>query len=695
MQGGNRRSLIPFLMSTVILLSLLSLAPPIFAQQVTAPSSGTVWHRGETQTITWTGFTGNFVRIELLRGSSKVAILSSMARNTGSFNWVILYNTKTASDYRIRVTGLSRPNPSDRSDSFTITGPTLTVRSPNGGETWRIGSPRTIKWRTSAAGGTVRIELFNGSSRVTTITPAAPNTGSFAWNIPRSLKKSSKYRVHIVSNGMEHPEDFSDAYFTIKYPSINVTSPNDSTITWKRRGTYDINWVNTGNPGSVVRIDLYRGSTRRWAITNSAPNTGLFSWTVPPDISGSSDYRVKVTSANFPQYSDLSDQPFTISAELLPACRVTIASPAGDPTSSDTAVVSSSEISFDNSVPGLLTVHCQFRVQAGMVAGIASKVRAAITTVDDSTLQWIDPATGNPSPWAGATAGQPTGANTAMGLPVYNPTTGFFEIDAVYTNLPTNNSGFGLKTIWAQIVEGTDVLSQDSQPIEVFYTREEFNNPGVGRDTGPNWYYYWKTGNVIAVSPGPTAPVVLPGWEYEFDPFSYGFYVHGDDHIHVSDLAATNDTSSPFNLINKYTGAAITVGANGVGPDMCAICIVHEMLHKRFGDHLTGLIAAAEADGNDYDDFYDDADDDGIPNGMEIQPVFTDPVDGTTINFNFVSSVSDPDTYNMAGTYNAAYATYGDEEVRCRMIERIHNCVVNYADDWAFPGTNTAPPYTP
>ncbi len=69
--------------------------------------------------------------------------------------------------------------------NFTVTSgiqPSITVLSPNGGETWAIGSTQTISWNSTNApsGSWVALYLTNGSF----IAQGLAATGSYSWQIP-------------------------------------------------------------------------------------------------------------------------------------------------------------------------------------------------------------------------------------------------------------------------------------------------------------------------------------------------------------------------------------------------------------------------------------------------------------------------------------------------------------------------------
>ena len=72
----------------------------------------------------------------------------------------------TGSDYRVSVQSISQPTVKDMSNNyFTIapetTTPTITVTSPNGGETLKRGNTYTVSWSyTGSPGSTVKACAF-------------------------------------------------------------------------------------------------------------------------------------------------------------------------------------------------------------------------------------------------------------------------------------------------------------------------------------------------------------------------------------------------------------------------------------------------------------------------------------------------------------------------------------------------------
>lgn len=159
------------------------------------------------------------------------------------------------------TTPTNAQNQNSNSSSVPISTPTITVSSPNGGETLKAGGTYKIKWQTSSAFSSdypkVSITLVGGS-RDQAITPdqtiIANNTGSYDWTIPnvqlstyiqdvsggsytlKNISGQKQFKFLITgypqkSTRAEGPLDYSDNYFT-------VTSPSVSTLKTYQNSTY-------------------------------------------------------------------------------------------------------------------------------------------------------------------------------------------------------------------------------------------------------------------------------------------------------------------------------------------------------------------------------------------------------------------------------------------------------------------------
>ncbi|MBI1805211.1 MAG: T9SS type A sorting domain-containing protein [Ignavibacteriae bacterium] len=102
--------------------------------------------------------------------------------------------------------------------------PTLTLTSPNGGETWIAGSSNAITW--SALGiSAVKIEYStnNGSTWSTVTSSTAASTGSYIWSVPNI--STVQALVRISDTGNPSTNDVSNSPFTITSgESVSVRS---------------------------------------------------------------------------------------------------------------------------------------------------------------------------------------------------------------------------------------------------------------------------------------------------------------------------------------------------------------------------------------------------------------------------------------------------------------------------------------
>jgi beta-lactamase superfamily II metal-dependent hydrolase len=139
---------------------------------------------------------------------------------------------------------------------------TLTVTSPNGGESWSGNSTRNITWASSNVSN-VKLEytLNNGTSWTVIASSVAASTGTYAWTVPNSASTQARVRATDALNGT--PVDTSDGLFT-----ITSSSP----------GQVIINEILANEPGSstsgefveLVNVGGTSISIAGWTITVGA-----------------------------------------------------------------------------------------------------------------------------------------------------------------------------------------------------------------------------------------------------------------------------------------------------------------------------------------------------------------------------------------------------------------------------------------
>ena len=105
----------------------------------------------------------------------------------------------------------------------------LTLVSPNGGESWSIGSTHTIQWSyTGTPGTTLTIKLLHNDNLYSTLSASTPlgtsGTGSFNWTPAMTLPSDTTYSIRITSNQNSSYTDTSDANFSLtSAPSYTLT----------------------------------------------------------------------------------------------------------------------------------------------------------------------------------------------------------------------------------------------------------------------------------------------------------------------------------------------------------------------------------------------------------------------------------------------------------------------------------------
>lgn len=182
---------------------------------------------------------------------------------------------------------------------------TITVVSPNGGESLSAGSPYNISWSftpTTTAQDIFTIDLLvNNTFYLQIATNISSNT--FAWNIPTNLADRNDYRVRVSRIGNTANNDISDAPFSIRGGrSITIAALTNSVFV--RGATVPINWTylfNFINPllpaNDNVRIDLFlNGSLAQNIVPFIAANTGTSSWIVPAMQAIGNNYQIRITS---------------------------------------------------------------------------------------------------------------------------------------------------------------------------------------------------------------------------------------------------------------------------------------------------------------------------------------------------------------------------------------------------------------
>jgi PKD repeat protein len=228
----------------------------------------------------------------------------------------------TYGTYFVTLTVTDNEGSSDsKTKSITVSQPpsSITVSSPNGGETWYKGDTYTVTWTSENTGDYVKIELYKKSasysssdSYVSTIASSTSNDGSYSWVIPNNLVSESSYKIKIIPL-LDDSISGDSGYFAIEnIPFIAVSSINENEI-WYRGDTYTITW-DSDNVGNYVKIELYKNDSYVMTIASDeyASYYQYYQWAIPDTLEPSSDYKIKITSMSDSSVCDYCDGYLTI-----------------------------------------------------------------------------------------------------------------------------------------------------------------------------------------------------------------------------------------------------------------------------------------------------------------------------------------------------------------------------------------------
>lgn len=319
---------------------------------VVSPNGGEAFATGSTQLIQWAANTVTSVNIEWSanQGSTWSTVAQNIPANTGSYSWPVGLTpsagnlirisdavfTNTRRDTSDQVFALYGPDNAkyagggfDGHALSTNLAPSLTLLTPNGGETWNSQTQQIITWnQVNVSLVNLEYSVNNGSSWTVIQTNAPGSAGQFAWLVPNNGSNTSLVRILDADNS--GAADTSDVVFDIpsltdlKYagggfdgndveenipPVLTLTSPNGGEF-WYAGSVQQIQWTVTNI--QTVSLDYSTDNGSSWnVITSATPAAqGNFSWTVP-NVAGN-QMMVRVTDIGSGVLNDISDAVFEI-----------------------------------------------------------------------------------------------------------------------------------------------------------------------------------------------------------------------------------------------------------------------------------------------------------------------------------------------------------------------------------------------
>lgn len=155
-----------------------------------------------------------------------------------------------------------------------ISGTSVALTSPNGGESWQAGDAHNITWTQRDLSGTATIALYKGGVKAADIGTVSVTAGTYGWTIPRATAAGTDYRVRI---NLGSTVDESDANFTILEANIPRIEVSPSTL------KFAASTLGDSTQGQKVLLIDGKGGQLHWTATPSA------AWISASPTSGTGD----------------------------------------------------------------------------------------------------------------------------------------------------------------------------------------------------------------------------------------------------------------------------------------------------------------------------------------------------------------------------------------------------------------------
>lgn len=192
-----------------------------------------------------------------------------------------------------------------------------TIISPVASVNWSTGSTQLIYFIGGDHTDSANIDLYKGGSfHSSIVTNRSPATGrKFSWTLPTNIVTGSDYKIRVTLNHTSGGTTIIDSgVFAITNMAPNtvaVLSPNGNQ-SLSIGAAVPITWVSA--LGSNVKIELLKNGTSVKVLAANEVDDGHFLWSVSGNIDPASDYKIRISSVNNANYSDVSDANFSIIA---------------------------------------------------------------------------------------------------------------------------------------------------------------------------------------------------------------------------------------------------------------------------------------------------------------------------------------------------------------------------------------------
>ncbi len=288
---------------------------------VTAPNGNDTLYTGATYSITWTRQNASGGVTVGVNRSYPAGTWESITTNStvNSYAWVV--SGPVTDSARIRVTLNSNPAVGDTSNqSSRIVTQTLSLTAPDGGESFTLGAPITVRWTRSFASGDVTVMLNRNypAGAWQTLTTAA-SVDSFVWNSSGTASSVARMKIQLSANSSVN--DISAGNFSLVLKTLALTTHN-AAATYYIGTPSSVNMSRTNASGNVT-IQLNRNyPLGTWETLTTSETTSSYLWNITGQPSTVSRLRIFLTAEPF--VGDTSNASFTLASPV-----ITVSAPNG------------------------------------------------------------------------------------------------------------------------------------------------------------------------------------------------------------------------------------------------------------------------------------------------------------------------------------------------------------------------------
>lgn len=285
------------------------------------PQPGDEYYPGEEIFVNWYSENSDPVNIDFSsdNGISWTSVGTSVP---GDYFFSFPAPSVVSNLCQVRVTSNNDNTFSTISGTFSILNPpTITLTSPNGGETWEFGEYYTISWTGENLDYYVMIEFSNdGGNTWTQQWWAQTESSGGSTQVSPPMIPTENARIRVSDYYYSQASDASDADFTVISPAYLVYYPSEGTSYYANEELM-VQW-NTAIEGNVnIEISTDNGNTFQ-TLLSDVPAYSYESVTLPS--TASDNCIIKVVSSDNPELFGLSG-----TFRIVPLPVLTLTFPAG------------------------------------------------------------------------------------------------------------------------------------------------------------------------------------------------------------------------------------------------------------------------------------------------------------------------------------------------------------------------------